>query len=56
MLETIRQYGREQLAARGEETLLRRRHRDYYLAVAKCAEGRSICERASEEWMLAWMR
>ncbi len=32
MLETIRQYGREQLAVRGEEALLRRRHRDYYLA------------------------
>ncbi|QIZ36542.1 LuxR C-terminal-related transcriptional regulator [Saccharopolyspora sp. ASAGF58] len=39
MLETIRQYGREQLAARGEETLLRRRHRDYYLAVAKQADA-----------------
>lgn len=30
MLEPIRQYGYDRLAASGEEELLRRRHRDYY--------------------------
>ncbi|MFD1936886.1 ATP-binding protein [Nonomuraea mangrovi] len=30
LLETIRQYGREQLAASGQEPELRRRHRDYF--------------------------
>jgi predicted ATPase/DNA-binding CsgD family transcriptional regulator len=30
LLETIRQYGRERLAASGAETELRRRHRDWY--------------------------
>jgi predicted ATPase len=35
MLETIRQYGRERLAERGELERLSRRHRDYYLALAE---------------------
>ncbi|MFF1874732.1 ATP-binding protein [Kitasatospora herbaricolor] len=41
MLETIRQYGREQLQKTGEESELRRRHRDRYLELA---------ERVSEQW------
>ncbi|GAB3569341.1 LuxR family transcriptional regulator [Amycolatopsis endophytica] len=41
LLETIRQYGRERLAAAGTEAELRRRHRDYYLAAA---------ERLCESW------
>ncbi len=35
LLETIRQYGREILAGREEEAELRRRHHDYYLALAE---------------------
>ncbi len=35
LLETIRQYGRERLAEHGAETRLRRRHLDYYLALAE---------------------
>ncbi|WP_439331966.1 ATP-binding protein, partial [Nonomuraea deserti] len=40
MLETIRQYGREQLLASGEEPAMRRRHRDYYrdLVARACAK------------------
>ncbi|SDX37658.1 non-specific serine/threonine protein kinase [Saccharopolyspora shandongensis] len=38
MLETIRQYGREQLSKEKEETV-RRRHRDYYLRLAERAEA-----------------
>ncbi|MGN9787624.1 ATP-binding protein [Nonomuraea sp. ZG12] len=34
MLETIRQYGRDRLAASGQEDTLRRRHRDHYRALA----------------------
>jgi len=38
MLETIREYGLEQLASVGEAEALRRRHAAHYLAVAKRAE------------------
>ncbi|MCX5215416.1 LuxR C-terminal-related transcriptional regulator [Kitasatospora sp. NBC_00240] len=41
MLETIRQYGREQLRDTGEEPELRRRHRDHYQRLA---------ERVQEQW------
>ncbi|MEV0705698.1 LuxR C-terminal-related transcriptional regulator [Saccharopolyspora sp. NPDC050389] len=41
MLETIRQYGQEQLSAAGEESSLRRRHRDYYLVLAEQSDGGS---------------
>jgi non-specific serine/threonine protein kinase len=41
MLETIREYGREQLISRGDEATLRRRHRDHYLRLA---------EQAAAEW------
>ncbi len=37
MLETIREYGSEQLAARAEATAVRRRHAAYYLALAEAA-------------------
>lgn len=39
MLETIRQYGAEQLAGQGEEDSARRRHVDYFLALAERAAG-----------------
>ncbi|RXS66634.1 ATP-binding protein [Streptomyces sioyaensis] len=39
LLDTLRQYGREQLAASGEEHALRERHRDYYRTVAEQAEA-----------------
>jgi predicted ATPase/DNA-binding XRE family transcriptional regulator len=38
MLETLREYGLERLAASGEEEALRRRHLDYYLRLAETAE------------------
>ena len=41
MLDTIRHYGRDQLRASGEDALLRRRHRDYFLGLA---------ERGVAEW------
>jgi predicted ATPase/DNA-binding CsgD family transcriptional regulator len=37
VLETIRQYGRERLAERGDVSRLRARHRDHYLALAELA-------------------
>jgi non-specific serine/threonine protein kinase len=39
MLNTIRHFGREQRARRGEESVLRKRHRDYYLRLAERAEA-----------------
>ncbi len=38
MLETIRQYALERLAASGEADTIRRRHAEHYLAVAEMAE------------------
>jgi predicted ATPase/DNA-binding NarL/FixJ family response regulator len=40
LLETIRQYGREQLAERGESAALVRRHRDHYVGVVEAAAAR----------------
>ncbi len=37
MLETIRQYAHDKLTASGQETVLRRRHRDYFQSVAEAA-------------------
>ena len=39
LLETIRQYAREKLAACGEESAVRERHLDFYLAFAEAAEA-----------------
>ncbi|MGI5289870.1 LuxR C-terminal-related transcriptional regulator [Nonomuraea polychroma] len=41
LLETIRQYGREQLRSSGEEAELRARHRDWY---------RDLATRSGQEW------
>ena len=38
LLETVRQYGRERLEELGETAQARRRHRDWYLALAERAE------------------
>ena len=42
MLETVRQYGGERLLALGEAATLRRRHRDWYLALAERAAERIV--------------
>ena len=42
MLDTIREYGAEQLSALGETADLRRRHRDHYLALAERAVAGSL--------------
>ncbi|GAA5125821.1 ATP-binding protein [Haloechinothrix salitolerans] len=42
LLETIRQYGLERLAANGDETAVRARHRDYFVG---------LVERAFTEWL-----
>ncbi|MEU8619066.1 LuxR C-terminal-related transcriptional regulator [Streptomyces sp. NPDC048623] len=42
MLETLREYGLERLAAAGEETAVRRRHRDWYAG---------LIERFDAEWI-----
>ena len=39
LLDTIREYAAEQLAARGETALLQARHRDWYVALAAEAAG-----------------
>jgi non-specific serine/threonine protein kinase len=39
LLETIRAFGRQRLAAAGEEHAVRRLHRDHYLALARQAEA-----------------
>jgi predicted ATPase/DNA-binding CsgD family transcriptional regulator len=39
LLETVREYAAERLAAGGEEAAARRRHAHYYLALAETAEG-----------------
>ena len=38
LLETLRQFGEDQLQARGEATVMRRRHLDYFLAWAEHAD------------------
>ena len=50
MLETIREYGLERLAASGEEEELRRRHAAYYLAFAEEA-ARGIYTPATALWL-----
>ncbi len=42
MLETLREYGWEKLAAREEDAILRDRHRNYFLALAEQAEPKLV--------------
>lgn len=48
LLETVRQYGLERLAEAGEEEASRRRHRDFFLALAEAAS----VEIVSTPWIL----
>jgi predicted ATPase/DNA-binding CsgD family transcriptional regulator len=50
MLETIREYGWECLAARGEIEQVKQAHADYYLALAEEAEPH-LASAAQEQWM-----
>ncbi|NGP09647.1 protein kinase [Rhodococcus sp. 14C212] len=45
MLETLRDYGYEKLGQTGEDLVVRRRHRDWYEAVARAAEAEWISAR-----------
>jgi predicted ATPase len=49
LLETIRQYGAEQLRIRREETALRKQHRDWYLAFSEEAKGKP--DGAQKQWL-----
>lgn len=44
MLETLREFGQEQLMVRGERDLLRRRHADHFLELAVEAESHLVAE------------
>lgn len=51
MLETLREYGQEQLATYGEAVAMRQRHASYFLALAEQAEPKlRAAQRA--EWLL----
>jgi predicted ATPase/DNA-binding CsgD family transcriptional regulator len=50
LLETIRQFGAEQLASTGEAESLQRRHRDYYLRLAEQSDSDS-CGPRQDQWM-----
>ncbi|MEV4237440.1 protein kinase [Nocardia sp. NPDC049737] len=51
MLETVRGYGREKLRESGEDTELRRRHRDWYRQLALDAEAGWISDRQLD-WII----
>ena len=62
MLETIREYGLERLAASGEEPAIRRAHADHYIALAERQRGvfrpgirRLAVEQANFWAALAWL-
>src|SRR5262249_36586413 len=50
LLETVRQYGRDRLLESGEANGLRRRHRDWYLALAERA-GPELRGPRAEVWV-----
>ncbi len=51
MLETIREYALEQLETSGEASEVRRRHAEFYLALAEHAEPRIRSGREQREWL-----
>lgn len=51
MLETLREYGLERLAERGEEETIRRRHRDFFLRFAEAAAPR-LHSGEQRQWLL----
>src|SRR6266852_4136109 len=51
MLDTIREYGADRLAALGEQDEMRRRHRDYYLGLAEQAAAVSLSAQ-QVEWLV----
>jgi predicted ATPase/class 3 adenylate cyclase len=53
MLETIREYALERLAASGEEDQIRQRQADYYLALAEAAE-RELRRTQEDKWSRRW--
>ena len=55
LLETIRQYAREQLQASGDTAAVRRRHAEHYVAVAELA-GPHLRTRDQNEWARAVAR
>ncbi len=50
MLETLREFGLEQLEASGEQEMIRRRHANFFLALAEQAEA-SLESAEQVEWM-----
>jgi predicted ATPase/class 3 adenylate cyclase len=50
LLETVRQYGQEKLAETGDTTALRRRHRDFFLALAERGEL-GLRSSAQDAWL-----
>ncbi|MFG1823487.1 ATP-binding protein [Microbispora bryophytorum] len=50
LLDTVRQFGREQLAASGEEATLHRRHRDYYRKITSRAWA-ELFSSAQQSWV-----
>ena len=50
LLEVIQQFGREKLEAKGEEIILSRRHRDWYLGLAEQAE-QELMGKHQGEWL-----
>ena len=52
MLETIRQYGRDRLLESGEDAMVGRRHRDYFLVLAEEAEPSLEGGREQPRWLV----
>jgi predicted ATPase/DNA-binding CsgD family transcriptional regulator len=55
MLEPVRQYGHQRLADSGELTVLIRRHREYYLDLARQADTEYLSQQQAQ-WMLRLRR
>jgi DNA-binding CsgD family transcriptional regulator len=53
MLETIRDFGRERLRESGEQPALQRRHRDWYLGLARQVNVHSLGPSQAEWWQRA---